>query len=183
MSNIIESHSPSIQRIRVFALTIALILITYSLAGIRLETPAKVQPLGIPFIVGRPEYIGIGLVLASLYSIFRFYYYGMLVQPSPMRARLRLLLGSRVDTSTTPKNFDEFHKQVSAEIHRYFPRIGKEQVWFEISESGNTLSLKVKVPTLVRLVARLEDFDFLAPIWVNVLALFIWGIGFFVGTR
>ncbi len=183
MSNLIESHSPSLQRIRAFALSIALILITYSLAGIRLETPARVQPLGIPFIVGRPEYVGIGLVLASLYSIFRFYYYGMLVQPSPMKARFRLQHGSRVDTGAAPTNLDEFQKQVTAEIHRYFPRIGKERVRFEIAQLGNELCLNVTVPALVRWVARLEDFDFLAPIWVNVVALLLWAVGLFVGTR
>lgn len=174
MNTIIESHSPNLGRLRLFSLSIALIIITYSISGISMESPAKVQPFGIPFVIERPDLLGIGLVLAALYSVARFYYYGMLVQPSPIRARSRLLRGSRVDTSTTPTSLEELHEQVSAELHRYFPRVGKEHVWFEISESDNTLEFKIKAPTIVRLVARFEDLDFLAPIWANILAVILW---------
>lgn len=98
----------------------------------------------------------------------------MLVQPSPIRAKGRLKKGSRVDTSTTPGSIEELHKQISAEVHRYYPRIGSARVWFEISQEGEELRTKVTVPTVVRIIAMFEDVDFLAPIWLNILALGLW---------
>lgn len=174
MSVVLESHKQNIGRLRVFSLTMALILITFALAGVTFDTPAKVQPLGIPLVITRPELLTIALVFASAFSALRFLYFAMLVQPSPIRARRRLLLGSRVDTGTAPANLDEFHKQVSAEIHRYFPRVGKHRVRFEISQSAEGYGLKVTVPPLLRWVAKFEDLDFLAPIWANLIALTLW---------
>ena len=83
-------------KIRRFGLTIALILVIYSIAGVRIDTPAKIQPLGIPLIIERPNLIGLGLVIASFYSIFRFIYYGMLIfsgNYNPIRAKKRLSQG------------------------------------------------------------------------------------------
>jgi hypothetical protein len=170
----IASHEHDLGKLRVFSLTVALVLITLSLAGVRLESPAKVQPLGVPLTVDQPELLSIGLVLASVYSVLRFIYFGLLVQPSPIRARSRLLLGSRANTSTTPNSFADFHAQISSEVHRYFPRVGRTPVTFAISQTGNEFTLKVTVPPLVRIVARFEDIDFLAPIWLNLFATALW---------
>jgi hypothetical protein len=172
--NLVESHSHDVERIRVFSLTVALILLTYSAAGFQMQAPANVTPLGIPLTIRRPELLPIALVVSAIYSTMRYVYFGMLVQPSPIRARKRLMSGSRADTTTTPAGLDALHAQVSEEVHRYFPRFGKKRVVFEITEIGDTLRLKVDVPLTIRLISRFEDLDFLAPIWANALAIASW---------
>lgn len=80
-------YEPGIERLRRFALTIGLVLLTYSLADISMKPDSEVSVMGIPFKVGRPELLPVGLVIASLYSMIRFYYYGFMLKKSPYRLR------------------------------------------------------------------------------------------------
>lgn len=179
MDRILASHEQQLGSLRVFSLTIALLLITFALAGVRLESPAKIQPLGIPLEVTRPDLLTIALVLASVYSLVRFIYFALLAQPSPVRARSRLLRGSRVNTTTRPASLDEFERQVAAEMERYFPRLPSSPVKYEVWEveepkEGYRFGLRMSVPRIVQWAARFEDIDFLAPIWANGIALGLW---------
>jgi hypothetical protein len=116
-----QDQTADLLKIRRFCFSVALILITYSIAGVKLDVPAKVQPLGIPFLIERPDLLAIGLVIASMFSSLRFVYYGMLINPSPMRARKRLLMGKLADPSAVPKDLADFVDKGKHDIHRYFP--------------------------------------------------------------
>jgi len=100
---------PDLAKIRRFALVVPLILCTLVLAGVKLDTPLRVEPLGIPLLVQRPDLLSVGLVIAAIYSTLRYVYYGMLIQPSPMRARRELIAGGDYMTfsSDVLQGFDE----------------------------------------------------------------------------
>lgn len=177
-----QKYDVSLSKIRRFALIIALILITYSIAGVKLDVPAKMQPLGIPLIIERPDLIAIGLVIASLYSIFKFVYYGMVIhsgQYNPMRAKKRLLSGKLVDPTAYVEDLEDFQNQVKSDILRYFPHGWKGHPDFECSQCERVFSFKVpKMSRLTRWSARLEDLDFLAPLFANLGALTLWFYSF-----
>ncbi len=78
-------------RLRRFALTAAVLLFTYTVAGIVLEPDAKLTVFGVPFHVARPDLLPIGLACASVWGLVRFYYYGMMLGRSPYRIRRELL--------------------------------------------------------------------------------------------
>jgi len=80
-------HAPDIEKLRRFALTVALITLTYSVAGISLKPDSGISVIGLTFKVSRPGLLPIGLVIASLYSLMRFYYYGFMLKKSPYRVR------------------------------------------------------------------------------------------------
>jgi hypothetical protein len=91
---------PDMAKLRRFGLLVALILITYSVAGLDIEAPAKVKVFGLPLIIRRPDLLPVGLLLASMYCIIRYIYYGYLVRKSPTQARFLLKNGSPVNVST-----------------------------------------------------------------------------------
>jgi hypothetical protein len=82
-----------LEKIRRFSLTAALVLITYVVAGIRVEPNARVSPLGIPFVVGRSDLLPIGIALACFFSMLRFVYYGHMLGTSSYRRRRDLIDG------------------------------------------------------------------------------------------
>lgn len=166
---------PDLSKIRRFALTIAAILITLVLAEVELETPLRIAPLGIPLVIRRPDLLTVALAIAAVYSTLRYIYYGMLVQPSPMRARRQLLEGRPVHTPTIGIDIEAFLAQVDKEIDRYFPYFGKTRVTFEATQDASGCHLeKVSVPRAVRAVCWLETGDFLLPLLANLIALTLW---------
>jgi len=76
-----------IKNLRRLCFFAAFVLLTVSLSGLTLDTSAKVEPLGIPLIIRRPDLLPVSLLLLSIYSVVRYIYYGYLVQISPTRAR------------------------------------------------------------------------------------------------
>jgi hypothetical protein len=86
-------YQAEITKLRRFSLTIGLILLVYSIAGVQLDSPAKIAPLGIPLIIRHPELLGIGLVLASVYGTLAYFYYANIVVMSPMKVRRLLQSG------------------------------------------------------------------------------------------
>ena len=80
-------YEPGIEKLRRFALAVGLILLTYSLAGISMKPDSEISVIGLTFKVSRPELLPVGLVIASLYSMIRFYYYGFMLKKSPYRLR------------------------------------------------------------------------------------------------
>ena len=79
--------SPNLEKLRRFALAIALLLITYSLAAVELDAGETIRPLGIPLKINDPRSLGIGLVLASLYAAASFVMYGTWLTESPAHKR------------------------------------------------------------------------------------------------
>lgn len=84
-------HEPDIEKLRRFSLVIALITLTYSVAGISLTPNAGISVIGLAFKVSRPDLLPIGLVIASFYVMIRFYYYGFMLKKSPFRVRRNLI--------------------------------------------------------------------------------------------
>lgn len=80
-------HEPDIGKLRRFSLAVALVTLTYSVAGISLVPDSGISVIGLTFKVSRPGLLPIGLVIASLYAMTRFYYYGFMLKKSPYRVR------------------------------------------------------------------------------------------------
>ena len=72
-----------LEKLRRFALTVALVLITYVLAGIVIEPKARVTVFAVPFVVTLSELLPAGLAVAAFFSALRFYYYGLMLGTSP----------------------------------------------------------------------------------------------------
>ena len=168
-------ESSDLIKIRRFALAVALILITLVVAGVRLETTVHMTPLGIPLVVQRPDLLTIGLVIAAIYSTLRFIYYGMLIQPSPMRARRELPTRMRFKLYTEITALETFQVQVQKDVDRYFPQIGKSKVTFKTTMDSNGCHVtEMKVPRVVRALCWIENFDFLLPVLANLSAVGLW---------
>lgn len=161
-------------KIRRFSLIIAIILITYSMAGLALDAPAKIQPLGIPLIIQRPDFLPVGLLLAALYSIIRYIYFGYFVQISCTRARQLLKNGSPVHAPTLGIKLEEFTEQVADEVERYFPSIGKLETKYSTSQTGSQCHVEIQAPMLVWVLSLLEDIDYALPVIANIIAMIAW---------
>lgn len=166
-----------VTKLRRFALLIALIMITYSIAGVELDTPAKIQPLGIPFVIQCPDFLPIGLVLASLYCVLRYIYFAYFVTISPTRARQLLRKGSPVHAPTLGISLEDFTEQIANEVQRYFPRFGRLEAKYDTSQTGSQCSVKVEIPKSVWMLSILEDIDYALPIIANILAGIVWICG------
>lgn len=163
----------SIQKLRRFSLIFGLILFTYSIAGVELETPARISPLGIPFILRRADLLGYGLLLGSLYGLLRYWYYAILIGLSPRRARKAILSGTFTDGSA-PRFESSSGAEVERarkEIERYFPLLPlqKNRIEFTLSsEEGIVLN---DVPLSSKILSLIHDIDYYSPIWVNLVAI------------
>lgn len=93
----------SLGKLRRFALTGGLLLITYVAAGISVEPDAHIPVFGVPVRVSRPDLLPIGLALVSLCGALRFYYYAIMLAASPRRKRRDLM-----DSLTV--HGDEYHR-------------------------------------------------------------------------
>ena len=176
-------EAPELKSLRRFALVIAIVLITLILAQVELETPVRISPLGIPLIIRRPDLLTIALVLASIYATLRYVYYGMLVQPSPMRARRSLMSGRPLHTPTKGITIEEYPTKVEKELRRYFPKIGGKWVDYATSQDNAGCHLHItNVPVVIRALCCLENIDFLLPVIANIGALCVWGYSHAAGS-
>ena len=169
-----------IDRLRRFALFIALIIITYSIAGVKLDAPAKVSPLGIPFVVNRPDLLPFGLVLASLYSVVRYIYYGYVVQLSPTQARQLLRRGIPVHTPTSGISEDDFAQRIADEVKQYFPRAGlleAKSSTYQRFGGDSLLNFRISVPKGLWILSFLGDIDYALPVIANVVAGLVYVLG------
>jgi len=166
---------PDLAKIRRFSLVIATVLIAIVLADVQLDTPLRIAPLGISLVVRRPDLLTVALVIASVYSTLRYVYYGMFVQPSPMRARRELLSRTERILIKTVESLEEFRVRARKEVDRYFPHIWKAPVTFNVVQNADGNFVKdVNVPPLVRAACWIEDLDFLLPVFANVAAVALW---------
>jgi len=161
-------------KLRRFALFIAFITIIYFLAGVEMDTPAKILPLGIPFIIKRPEFLPIGLVLTSMYCLVRYVYFGYFVQISPTRARQLLRKGSPVHAPTLGISLEDFTELIANEVERYFPSFGKLEASYDTSKTDKQCSVTTKIPWIVWILSIAEDIDYALPVIANFAAVFIW---------
>lgn len=185
-----EQVSPDLDKLRRFALAIGLVLITYSVAAVELDTGETIRPLGLPLKVNRPEYLGIGLIIASLWAMGRFLYYGVWKTESPPRKRgplLKQLQAARPQFREEPdveKFLDNFRTlfpripgfQITAATKKVIPEEAIiSQTDRNRPELFTTYAIdKMNVPWPFYVAARIEDIDYFAPIWLNVIALGSW---------
>lgn len=79
-------------------------------------------------------------------------------------------------TVTMPEDGIKFQKDLQA----LFPPVGSERVWtrwnYESAEPPMRVRLFVVIPNRCRLAAAFEDIDYVAPIWLNAVAVlaFVW---------
>jgi hypothetical protein len=65
----------ALDKMRTTPLVLAAIVFTLAIAGIRVDSPVKIAPLGLPLTVTRPDLIPIGIICAAFYSAIRYLYY------------------------------------------------------------------------------------------------------------
>ena len=193
-----------LEKIRRFALAAALILISYVVAGIRVDPNAHISPLGIPFVVKRSGLLPIGIALACLFSMVRFVYYGHMLGTSPYRKRRNLIDGLLVNAEDGPFPKGEtiwmfwgprkFGLPVSewdraavekraAAFDNAFPKflwgrasatVLSRRGYNDQDEEYTTYNIDVVIPIRCRAAALFEDLDYSAPVWVSLLALVLY---------
>lgn len=189
--------TPDLERLRHFALLVALILISYTAAGIELERDAKISVLSVPFIIRSPELLTLGLVLARAYAFVRFYYYGIMLNRSPHRHRKDLLhalhakgghgtyFGSvyfgpaNYSTTSLLADRNDVEAQLKETIES-FPkvwnirprgRVTGHQFLDQDGEVRTSYEAEITIPVRCKLAALFQDVDYAAPIWLNLFAL------------
>ena len=80
-----------IEKLRKFALLGAILLFSFSVAGIQLDANSKATIFGIPFKISSPEMLPLGLIVLSVYGMVRYYYYAIMLSASPYRQRKDIL--------------------------------------------------------------------------------------------
>jgi hypothetical protein len=204
-----------LEKLRRFALASGLVLLTYLLAGITMEAGTHVSAFGIDFQIARPGLLPIGLALASLAGMVRFYYYGVMLGTSPYRRRRDLLddLSMRLDARQTstllanprlivsgpdipmywgPRSFElvawfrdvRAADKIVADFESAFPKFAGARVRAtkkgedSVDDDGKvyrTFSADAVVPRRCRIAAIFEDIDYTSPVWVNAIALLVFG--------
>jgi hypothetical protein len=159
---------PELEKLRRFCMVIALVLITYVFAGVKVDVSKTITVLGLPLSLSRPELIPIALIIASVYNTLRFYYYGFLLRRSPAKKRRDLeVLGNHgvVDR--------EFVREFREDLENSFPQFRGHRVTFRSEQdpiSERILLRGLVVPRPVRISAWFHNLDYTAPILLNVFA-------------
>lgn len=190
-------HLPDLDRLRRLPLATGVILLTWSLAGVTLDSPSRVVPLGIPLVITRPELLPAGLALAAFYGAIRYHYYALMLALSPFRSRQDILdqLSSGKSTASRkihsywgPREFesstsysDPAPAQSAADaVAAAFPKFARGRVrsWlrpgFDVDEHGDeytSWTVATVIPRRCRLAALFQDFDYAAPVWFPSLAI------------
>lgn len=186
---------PEISRLRRFCLGLALVVLTWGLAGVSLDPDAHIQPFGLPFRISRPDLLPLGLALGALYAMARYYYYALMLGPSPYRRRRDLLNhlvpegGKRpvptywghTSFHSTPWHHDHDRvEHIAKDLANAFPKFARARVLAEVAgaqsvddegEVYTTYAVAVTIPVRCRLAALFEDIDYTSPVWFTIGAL------------
>jgi hypothetical protein len=163
-----DDTDQEIGKLRRFALAVGLVLFTVAIAGVELESPATIHPLGIPLHVKRPNVLGIGLCLASIYATTRYWFYGFVVAASPIQIRRRIRLGKPLGFRIESPS--EFERTVKRLVSRYYPPLRGRGAEF-IPGTNDEPIQALRLPLRSRVLGQLENLDYLAPVLVNGIAL------------
>lgn len=189
--------TPDLDRLRKFSLIVAVILISYAAAGVQPESGGKASFLGLPLVIQNPALLPIGLALASFYSLVRFCYYGVMLSNTPHRRRKDLFhklhgqgghgtyrgsvfLGPTTYSTTQSTRMRSDAQAQLEEIINAFPIVGKFRVSGKVEgyptsdedgEPGYAFYAEITIPRLSKFAALIQDIDYLAPIWLNFVAL------------
>ena len=170
-----------IEKLRRFSLTFGLFLLTYSIAGVKLTTPINISPFGISFTIERPELLGYGLVIGTVYGAIRYFYYALLISLPPAEARKKLLSGKLIngfciydDGTPLERNIAKFLNDATNEVEKYFPVLPwKEKIQANVNRKNPYIFHKFEIPSSTKILVRLQDLDYYLPIWFNIISLLI----------
>lgn len=171
-------ENPDLQRRRRLSLVLGLILMTYSLAAIQLDVNETIDPLGIPLKIANPDLLGIGLALATLYAMLRYFYYDLVCSLSPYRFR-KVLMEEETESEETDYRYRLFpgepRNEVITQLNMHFPTLGTQGVGIAEPESEEEERfVEYKIPRYSKLLALLQDVDYMSPVWFPLLAFGTW---------
>ncbi len=178
-------------KLRRFSLAVGVILFSYVIAGFRVKEEFELPGFLGAFEIGRPELIPIGLVIASIWGLVRFWYYGLMIELAPWRHR-RKIFASAKKVSDEGSYSIEFTRDSECDnfeiiLQRHIPRFANRELLSkttditvdeppDISEGiekvkkiGNRLTFNIS--DRQRAAAWFQDLDFYSPVIVNVIAL------------
>lgn len=175
--------TPNLQKLRRFSLALGVILFSYVVAGFDpvkdAEGKATVNLPLVAFKVDNPEYIPIGLVVASAWGLVLFWYYGLMLQRAPWRHRAGLLRdarGTREGTHSKTVPVRQIGNSWVQDVRNAFPRFLTREILGSVvqKKGGSDWIASVNITRRQRVSAWFHDLDYSAPIWVNAIALGAW---------
>jgi len=164
----VDDTDREIGKLRRFALAVGLVLFTVAIAGVELDSPTIIHPLGIPLHVKRPDVLGIGLCLASVYATTRYWFYGFILTTSPIQYRRRIRRGKSLGLHIASPT--EFNRAVEQIVARYYPPLRGKGPEFKPGTNEEPIQ-ELRLPLRLRVLGELENLDYLAPLLVNAIAL------------
>jgi hypothetical protein len=168
---------PELERLRRFCLAIALVLVTYVFAGMRVDASKAISILGLPLTMSHPELIPVGLMIASGYSALRFWYYGFTLRRSPRRKRSQILRrfkyikAGKYSALSLMSFSDKDHLEEL--VNAAFPQFPRKAAILSIIKEGSTPRIILTIPRRIIVAGWFEDIDYSAPIWLNLIALIL----------
>ena len=178
---------------------LGLVVLTWALAGVSLAESEKVEVLGLPFKITKPDLLPAGLALATLYAVARYYYYAMMLGPSPYRRRRDLLDQFQKRGGKDKRRVPIYWGAVSLEslawyphgtalkatslrdqVEKVFPKFARARVGAMLVESSGPdeegdsepgTAILLTVPLRCKLAALAEDLDYTSPVWFTLLSL------------
>jgi hypothetical protein len=170
-------NPPNLEKLRRFSLTTALILITYVSAGLNINPSQAVALFGVPITIRRPNLIIVGVMIAAAYGTIRYVYYAFFHRRSPRKCRKRFL--SKFEPTQQPGVYraklafttNEI-EILKGELPGIFPELVNVTPLIPIEgEPKADDRVILFVPPEIRKASWFEDFDYSAPVWLNVIAL------------
>ncbi len=173
-------ENPDLQRMRRLAIVLSIILFTYSVAAVRLDTGETITPIGIPLKINNPEFLGIGLLIANIYAMLRFILYGLVKNLCPRRFR-KVLAENKTENDYSDFIYELFpgedRNNVIRELNEAFPTLNSKGVGIVEPENEKQLGyVEFSIPPHTELLSFFHDIDYLAPIWFSVIAITTWSI-------
>lgn len=167
-----------VQKIRRFALFSSTLLLFYVSTGMGLKNN-ELNILNNSFYFNKHWLIPFLIAGFALYGIMRFFYYGVIANPHPIRARKILREGKvpvegwdnvKGDGGPQQAEFDIKRRQMYIQqAAKYFPGIEMTQA----GEIPNEINKTTKFKCII------YDLDYYAPIWVGGLSIIYFLISYY----
>ncbi len=150
---------PDLQSLRRFALTAGSLWFLYAVSFIAIEPSQQATGFSITLNADSIDLVSWGLWLASVYGATRYSYFAIATVYPPWKTRYWLESGPILSIPVS-----ETKRLVS--IHFPYRQYTLEPSQNSVRLNLGTLSRKT------RLLSRIGDIDYTAPIWVNILLYF-----------
>jgi len=161
-----------INKLRKFSLFIGLIFLMYSITGIQVDINDKINLFGFSILLTRPDLIDVSFMLVSIYSLLRYYIFGVIIGLHPRAARKHLMEGTLANGNNYAENIEAFRVLARQDIEKYFPIFEPpHNVVWSVESVNNHFRINVKLNKLARIFGLVHDLDFALPIIVNLIAI------------